>query len=1212
MANSEVSRLKFNNITYEIADELARERVGTALTEVASVEAKADAYNMALSGRITNLENSSGAVLVAKTRTAMIDTNKIYVYTGSESGMTRGNWYYHNGSAWVSGGAYNQNLDAIDATLTQSNKGADAKVTGDRLTAAETNSVQYRGILNTTTVTPDTVSEIGYWGCNHEIVTNILGETHAGGIFFNLRQPPNDFLQMFVLVDGLVFARYQKNGEFVSHNIGIQRVPLSNPDTVIKNGIYTSPASVTAQYTGVNLFSMFVCLTTPANSVAWQGFLLSDGSIYSRYGNTGDFRRVLRNITFAPTKALTAWIEDSLLKVKIPVCNITLPPSYNNAFPIQEEIVLSEIDRGTFGYAVLDTSFLTIGRPIPAEAFSVIPRNQKLKDSQIVLFVFLYNQILNACVTPQMFPTRFSGKTKTVNDYFAPMFNRTGTPFKIVLGGDSITHGVGGTGFAQNGETIVGSYKRNPDGFCWANLFKDYIESNYNAVVINNGTTGTYAWWWDTYKEQLIPADTDLFILTLGTNQRIKSEGRNGTTHDEQITNYYIQMNRILEYCESMGVPVLLCSSIPATKSNEDSKVDGEPQYPSHVFEYNGVLQRIASEHNTAYINMYDAVFRYVDEHGLTFDELLPDGLHPGDKMYRIMYYKYMEEFGLAPTYIPVEPNAAVNKYVITNILEKFRKVNRTDYYGITATWNADGSCSIAGTNTQAVGVPFLSKSPIPSFIIPGKTYSIRHNSDEIQFSVALYDSNDNTIMYKNITSDTLLTILEDTSFITIQYRVPPGSHDTVVYSEMLSDIPGIDLFREINNSFDSLTRDKMRGLIQWEEGTPSQVEEGKLFSEDGLVDNNLYTAYKFSVNPGKLVKFTGIQGSIRYLLARFFNSRDYEIANTETLVETGAGTKTFIMTVPKESSYVWVNTINQTGGGMSKETSIITDPLEFLSLEKEYKVVKTSVGVVITYGSFEINLRNIGANDIFNLYSLKHDSSLVFATNTDWYGPYNFTKVGGASSPTITTGGNHSYTQDEVTVTTGRTVEWKVYLDKKEIVYNGNYGADEIEITWHNEVMAGNTVKIDGSGEYCLDEYYRVRIVDGLKLETEHYFVPKVDCMLRWYSGLQFASGTSLNKVLIPSYTDEVISTSLVSTKAVPYKVVNRCMAFNKDINVMCEMFLDRTWGMPSNVVESSMTGASDSKMYFTQQGYADESIRIKANSMYCWRGYYKFSEMF
>ena len=34
----------------------------------------------------------------------MSDTSAVYVYTGSESGYTFGNWYYHNGTEWVSGG----------------------------------------------------------------------------------------------------------------------------------------------------------------------------------------------------------------------------------------------------------------------------------------------------------------------------------------------------------------------------------------------------------------------------------------------------------------------------------------------------------------------------------------------------------------------------------------------------------------------------------------------------------------------------------------------------------------------------------------------------------------------------------------------------------------------------------------------------------------------------------------------------------------------------------------------------------------------------------------------------------------------------------------------------------------------------------------------------------------------------------------------------
>ena len=61
----------------------------------------------------------------------MTDTSLIYVYTGSESGYTNGNWYYHNGSSWVSGGVYNSTAFTTDTTLSISGAAADAAACGD-------------------------------------------------------------------------------------------------------------------------------------------------------------------------------------------------------------------------------------------------------------------------------------------------------------------------------------------------------------------------------------------------------------------------------------------------------------------------------------------------------------------------------------------------------------------------------------------------------------------------------------------------------------------------------------------------------------------------------------------------------------------------------------------------------------------------------------------------------------------------------------------------------------------------------------------------------------------------------------------------------------------------------------------------------------------------------------------------------------------------
>lgn len=64
-----------------------------------------DALN-SLSGEIANLEG--GAPTPAATVSAMVDTTKIYLYTGSETGYNAGHWYYYSGGQWVDGGQYGE------------------------------------------------------------------------------------------------------------------------------------------------------------------------------------------------------------------------------------------------------------------------------------------------------------------------------------------------------------------------------------------------------------------------------------------------------------------------------------------------------------------------------------------------------------------------------------------------------------------------------------------------------------------------------------------------------------------------------------------------------------------------------------------------------------------------------------------------------------------------------------------------------------------------------------------------------------------------------------------------------------------------------------------------------------------------------------------------------------------------------------------------
>ena len=69
----------------------------------------------------------------AATIADMTDPTKIYVYIGNETGYTNGNWYYNDGTDWVSGGIYNAIAFTTDTTLTVSGAAADSKETGDNV-----------------------------------------------------------------------------------------------------------------------------------------------------------------------------------------------------------------------------------------------------------------------------------------------------------------------------------------------------------------------------------------------------------------------------------------------------------------------------------------------------------------------------------------------------------------------------------------------------------------------------------------------------------------------------------------------------------------------------------------------------------------------------------------------------------------------------------------------------------------------------------------------------------------------------------------------------------------------------------------------------------------------------------------------------------------------------------------------------------------------
>ena len=90
-----------------------------------------------------------GSPYIATTVASMTDKTRVYVYQGSESGYTSGNWYYWNGSAWTSGGKYNSAAVETDKTLTVADKAADSAVVGQQISSLKKSKISKPSIDGT-------------------------------------------------------------------------------------------------------------------------------------------------------------------------------------------------------------------------------------------------------------------------------------------------------------------------------------------------------------------------------------------------------------------------------------------------------------------------------------------------------------------------------------------------------------------------------------------------------------------------------------------------------------------------------------------------------------------------------------------------------------------------------------------------------------------------------------------------------------------------------------------------------------------------------------------------------------------------------------------------------------------------------------------------------------------------------------------------------
>lgn len=197
----------------------------------------------------------------------------------------------------------------------------------------------------------------------------------------------------------------------------------------------------------------------------------------------------------------------------------------------------------------------------------------------------------------------------------------------IVLLGDSITDGAGGTGY--NG-SYSGDPSTNTDGYCWANVFKKYVEERYGTSVKNLGMYGTQM---VTQMNTALPllSKDDFVIWLTGTNDR--------NNYDSYAANARSYIDAIKDRCGGL----LVISSIPATEADENNHTVNMQKMDE--------LVACAAAGYVPYFSMYQEFVRYCETCGIDLGDCFDDHVHPNDTGYYIMFMLLCRKLGL-----PLDP----------------------------------------------------------------------------------------------------------------------------------------------------------------------------------------------------------------------------------------------------------------------------------------------------------------------------------------------------------------------------------------------------------------------------------------------------------------------------------------------------------------------------------------------------------------------------
>lgn len=254
-----------------------------------------------------------------------------------------------------------------------------------------------------------------------------------------------------------------------------------------------------------------------------------------------------------------------------------------------------------------------------------------------VLFAHAYYDIPYTPYRVEM-PTLRVNQAETIENICYRVVKSSKT-VRVKLIGDSITAGMGGTGYDDTagggGQLIYGSVYQNVAGHCWANSLKAYWESKFpNVIVTNNGTSGRSSDQLISLWNNIVSSYDDIIICMIGTNDRYMPDSRT-------LSDYMGYLEQICDLATGANQQLILMSCIPASVANDAAALNFHIEDVEHAIRY------VTAKKHIPFLNLYEKFIEYCGTHGITIDSLLYDGLHPNDAGYDVMFYIISNTLGI-------------------------------------------------------------------------------------------------------------------------------------------------------------------------------------------------------------------------------------------------------------------------------------------------------------------------------------------------------------------------------------------------------------------------------------------------------------------------------------------------------------------------------------------------------------------------------------